>query len=64
MLKTSHGLSIVCTPQPFSTRGLSPHNQIFKKGGGGRTGSQFLEDDCWEIGGNFFQGELQFLHKK
>ena len=40
--------------------------QIFKKGG--LPESQFLEDDCWEKGGDFFMGSrggggVQFLHK-
>ena len=33
----------------------------FSKRGWGLTGSQFLEEGCWEWGGNFFQGRLQFL---
>ena len=38
--------------------------QIFKEGGGGLAGSQFLEGCCWKKGGDQFQGGLQFSHKK
>ena len=70
----SNTWSIVCT-----TPSLSPHfllgegwtsYQIFKEGG--LTGPQFLEEGCWERGGDFFSGfredvgggGLQFLDKK
>ena len=45
----------------FYTRNLNPGSG-FKKGG--LTGQQFLEGDCWEKGGDFFQGRLQFFDKK
>ena len=32
-------------------------DQIFKKGEGGFTGSQFLEGGCWKRGGWLFLGE-------
>ena len=48
---------IVCTSPPFLLGG-SVSYQIFKKGGGGLTGSQFLE------GGDFFQGVAVFTTKK
>ena len=32
--------------------------------GGKETGPQFLEGDCWERGGDLFQGWLQFFYKK
>ena len=31
---------------------------------GGLTGPQLLEGSCWKRGGDFFQGGLQFSHKK
>ena len=34
-----------------------------KKGGGDLTGSQFLEEGCWEIGVTFFQGGCSFYIK-
>ena len=54
---------IVCTSPPFLLGG-SVSYQIFKKGGGGLTGSQFLEGGCWERGGDFFQGVAVFTKKK
>ena len=35
----------------------------FQKGGGGFTGSQFLEVGCWERGGDFFQVGCSFYIK-
>ena len=60
MLKTSQGLSIVCTPLFYW--GVEPLTKVLKRGGG-RTGSQFLEGVWWERGGKFFQRELQFCIK-
>ena len=34
----------------------------FQKGGGLR-GPQILDEGCWELGGDFFQGGLQLSHK-
>ena len=49
--------SIVGTPPPFlQGRRLSPQPN-FQKGGGGLTGPQLLEEDCWERGSGFFIGE-------
>ena len=55
----------LCAPLPPFDCGLGGLGLRlnFQKGGGGLTGSQFLEVSCWEKGGNFFRG-LQFLHKK
>ena len=36
----------------------------FSKRGWGLTGPQLLEGVCWERGGDFFQGGLQFSHKR
>ena len=36
----------------------------FQKGRGGLTGPQLLVGGSWERGDDFFQGGLQFLHKK
>ena len=51
-------------PLSFLLRGkVAPPTKFSKMGG--LTGSQFLERDCWERGGDFFQGNwLQFLHKE
>ena len=54
------------TPSFLQGRGGGASYQIFKKGG--LPESQFLENDCWEKGGDFFmggrgRGGVQFLHK-
>ena len=52
------------TPPPhLSVGGVEPPTK-FSKRGEGLTESQFLEEGCWERGGDIFQGGLQFLHKK
>ena len=53
----------VCTSPPFLLGG-SVSYQIFKKGGGGLTGSQFLEGGCWERGAWLFSGGCSFYNKK
>ena len=58
---------IECTTPSFLQGRGGASYQIFKKGG--LPESQFLEDDCWEKGGDFFMGStgggggVQFLHK-
>ena len=42
------------TPSFLQGRGGGASYQIFKKGG--LPESQFLENDCWEKGGDFFMG--------
>ena len=36
----------------------------FSKRGGSLTRPHLLQGCCWERGGDFFQGGLQFSHKK
>ena len=38
--------------------GVEPPTKFSKTGG--LTGFQFVEGDCWEKGGDLFQGGLQF----
>ena len=40
------------------------HQPKFLKVGGGLTGPQLLEVNCWEKGGDFFQGEGCNFHIK
>ena len=42
--------------------GVQPPTKFSKRRG--LTGTQLLEGGCWERGGDFFQGGLQFSHKK
>ena len=54
---------IVCTPPPFLLgEGGWTSKQIFKKGEG-LVGPQLSEGCCWERGGDFIQGRLQFSYK-
>ena len=56
-------LIIACTPSlSAGSGGIEPPNKFSKKGGG-LTGSQFLEEGCWERGGDFFQGGCSFYKK-
>ena len=48
---------------PLSAGGVEPPTK-FSKRWGGLTGTQLLERGCWERGGDFFQGGLQFSHTK
>ena len=41
---------------------VEPPTEFSKRGD--LTGPQLLEVGCWESGGDFFQGVLQFSHKK
>ena len=58
----SDDLYIVCTPSPPFLQGwgggvgVEPPTKFSKKRGGDLTGSQLLEEGCWERGGDFFQG--------
>ena len=53
---------IVGTPSPFLLGwGVEPPTKFSKRGS--LTGPQLLEGGCWERGGDFFQGGLQFSHK-
>ena len=55
-----HHCCKVCTPPPLSAGGIEPPTK-FSKRGGGLTGPQLLEGDCWERGeDDFFHGGLQF----
>ena len=49
---------------PFLLLSLLPNFQKRDGGAGSLTGSSFLEEGCWERGGDFFQGGLQFFNKK
>ena len=51
---------IVCTP-PLSAGGLSLQQNFQKRGS--LTRPQHLMGGCWERGGDFFPGGLQFLIK-
>ena len=54
----------MCTPSPFcwGGGGVEPPTKYSKRGG--LTRPQLLEGVAGKEGGDFFQGELQFLHKK
>ena len=58
-------------PPPFywcvhvgGERGIKHPTKFLKKKGGGLAGFQFLEVVARKQRGDFFQGELQFLHKR
>ena len=53
---------IACTPA-LSAGGVEHPTQFSKMGGGDLTGPQFLEEGCWERGGDFFQGGCNFYIK-
>ena len=49
---------------PLSAGGEGEAPAKFPKRGGGLTGSQILEEGCWEREGDFFQGEGAVFTKK
>ena len=48
---------------PFC-RGVEPLTKFSKKGGALLAGSLFLEGDCWERGGDFFERGCRFYINK
>ena len=57
---------ILCTPFSAGCGGGGgwASYQIFEKGGGGLGRISILRGGCWVKRGDFFQGVLQFFHKK
>ena len=55
MIPKSHS---VHPPPPLSAVGVEPPTKFSKRGG--LAGPQLLEGDCWERGGDFFQGGCNF----
>ena len=66
-ITTDKDVSHKCASPPFLLVGgevVEPPTKFSKRGGGGMTGSQFLERGCWRRGVTFFRGRLQFLNRK